>query len=104
MLNPQSPPHSLAPTEFCAWRKRRIIGEVHDENAAGLGGVAGHGLFSTAHELAEFGESFLQISKSANRQANEANQRPKAHASRITHHVSRLTFRAGAFSPPPSPK
>ncbi len=80
---------NTAPTEFCTWRQRRIIGEVHDENAAGLGGVAGHaGLFSTAHELAEFGESFLQISKSANRQEGES----APQGSCITHHASRFTF------------
>ncbi|MCX7671567.1 MAG: beta-lactamase family protein, partial [Anaerolineae bacterium] len=59
---------NIAPTEFCAWRGRRIIGEVHDENAAGLGGVAGHaGLFATAGELATFGETFLtfDVSRSA---------------------------------------
>jgi CubicO group peptidase (beta-lactamase class C family) len=51
---------AAAPTEFCAWRGRRIAGEVHDENAAGLGGIAGHaGLFSTAHDVAAFGQSFL---------------------------------------------
>ncbi len=51
---------NLVPTEFCAWRKRRVIGEVHDENAARLGGVAGHaGLFSTAGDLAHFGQSFI---------------------------------------------
>jgi CubicO group peptidase (beta-lactamase class C family) len=51
---------AVAPTEFCAWRKRRIKGEVHDENAARLGGVAAHaGLFSTAQEVARFGASFL---------------------------------------------
>lgn len=34
-----------------------IRGRVHDENANGLGGVAGHaGLFSTAADLARFGE------------------------------------------------
>ncbi|MGA8117061.1 MAG: serine hydrolase domain-containing protein [Actinocatenispora sp.] len=34
-----------------------IHGRVHDENANGLGGVAGHaGLFSTAADLARFGE------------------------------------------------
>ena len=51
----------VVPTEFCAWRKRRLAGEVHDENAARLGGVAGHaGLFSTAADLARFGQIFLQ--------------------------------------------
>jgi CubicO group peptidase (beta-lactamase class C family) len=79
-------PHSafpaIAPTEFCAWRNRRIIGAVHDENAAGLGGVAGHaGLFSTANELATFGETFLanqRINESANRRISKSANRPVA--------------------------
>lgn len=42
------------------WRKRRPWGEVHDENAAGVGGVAGHaGLFGPARALAEFGSRWL---------------------------------------------
>ncbi|MBL8146118.1 MAG: beta-lactamase family protein [Anaerolineae bacterium] len=46
-----------APTEDDpTWRKRRVWGEVHDENACGVGGVAGHaGLFGTARALAAFG-------------------------------------------------
>jgi serine-type D-Ala-D-Ala carboxypeptidase len=63
--NPHPALPNIAPTEFCAWRNRRIIGEVHDENAAGLAGVAGHaGLFSTACELAAFGQSFLPSGES----------------------------------------
>lgn len=51
---------NVAPTEMCSWRGRRVVGEVHDENAAGLGGVAGHaGLFSTAADVAAFGQCFL---------------------------------------------
>ena len=43
------------------WRARRCWGEVHDENAAGLGGVAGHaGLFATAHDVARFGVAWLR--------------------------------------------
>jgi CubicO group peptidase (beta-lactamase class C family) len=39
----------LAPTEDDPWRGRMLIGEVHDENASALGGVAAHaGLFGTA--------------------------------------------------------
>ncbi|MFJ8860641.1 serine hydrolase domain-containing protein, partial [Streptomyces sp. NPDC102451] len=35
-------------TERCPWRGRTVMGEVHDENAAVLGGIAGHaGLFAT---------------------------------------------------------
>jgi CubicO group peptidase (beta-lactamase class C family) len=76
---------NTAPTEFCTWRQRRVIGEVHDENAAGLGGVAGHaGLFSTAHDLAVFGQSFLRISESTNQRIDQPDN-----ASRITSHVSR---------------
>jgi serine-type D-Ala-D-Ala carboxypeptidase len=38
----------IAPTEWDSWRGRFLRGEVHDENAAALGGVAGHaGLFGT---------------------------------------------------------
>lgn len=53
-------PERVAPTEFCLWRQRRCTGEVHDENAASLGGVAGHaGLFSIAWEVAALGQMFL---------------------------------------------
>lgn len=39
----------IAPTEDDPWRGRVLKGEVHDENAYALGGVAGHaGLFGTA--------------------------------------------------------
>lgn len=56
----QRSPNTIAPTEVCAWRNRRIHGAAHDENAAALGGIAGHaGLFSTAAEVAQFGQIFL---------------------------------------------
>jgi CubicO group peptidase (beta-lactamase class C family) len=39
-------------TEVCPWRGRLIQGEVHDENAFVMGGVAGHaGLFGTAESV-----------------------------------------------------
>ena len=48
---------TAAPTERDrAWRGRVLQGEVHDEAASVMGGVAGHaGLFSTAEDLATFG-------------------------------------------------
>ncbi len=54
-----NPPKSFKPriaaTENCRWRGRVIQGEVHDENAYAVGGVAGHaGLFSTASDLGLF--------------------------------------------------
>ena len=60
-----NPPASLrdriAATEAEPWAGRPMIrGEVHDENAWALGGVAGHaGLFSTAHDLAVLARTLL---------------------------------------------
>lgn len=52
----------IAPTSVDAdWRGRRCWGEVEDENAAGLDGVAGHaGLFATADDVARFGVAWLR--------------------------------------------
>ncbi|NWF72117.1 MAG: serine hydrolase [Nitrospirae bacterium] len=42
----------IAPTEWDEWRNRLLCGEVHDENAAAMGGIAGHaGLFGTAESV-----------------------------------------------------
>jgi len=42
----------IAATERCPWRKRVLCGEVHDDNAYAMGGVAGHaGLFANAAEV-----------------------------------------------------
>jgi beta-glucosidase-like glycosyl hydrolase/CubicO group peptidase (beta-lactamase class C family) len=51
----------IAPTENDAtFRKRLLQGEVHDENAYAMGGVAGHaGMFTTASDLAAFGQMML---------------------------------------------
>ncbi|MEI7054763.1 serine hydrolase [Nocardioides sp. CCNWLW239] len=51
----------VAATEYEPWAGRPMIrGEVHDENAWALGGVAGHaGIFSTAADMAKFGQMFL---------------------------------------------
>ncbi len=44
--------NDVAPTEEDSWRARLIHGEVHDENAYALGGIAGHaGLFGTAQAV-----------------------------------------------------
>jgi CubicO group peptidase (beta-lactamase class C family) len=51
---------SVIETTRSTFRKRIIQGEVQDENASVLGGVAGHaGLFSTAEDLARFGHVML---------------------------------------------
>ena len=49
-----------APTERCPLRERVLRGEVHDENAYGLGGVAGHaGLFGTARDVGVLARCWL---------------------------------------------
>lgn len=51
----------VAPTEHDVWRGRLLCGEVHDENAASLGGVAGHaGLFGTAEAVLAVAGAWLQ--------------------------------------------
>lgn len=50
-----------APTEFDPWRGRLLCGDVHDENAAALGGVAGHaGIFGTAAAVGAFARLVLR--------------------------------------------
>ena len=60
-----NPPDSIkkkcVPTELDDfWRMRLLQGEVHDERAYMLNGVAGHaGLFSTAEDLSKFLHMYL---------------------------------------------
>jgi CubicO group peptidase (beta-lactamase class C family) len=54
------PPGPAVATECCAWRGRVLKGEVHDENAAALGGEAGHaGLFGTVAGVLGFARGLL---------------------------------------------
>jgi CubicO group peptidase (beta-lactamase class C family) len=54
-------PEQTAATERCTWRGRVLRGEVHDENAFALGGVAGHaGLFGTADGVLDAALGLLQ--------------------------------------------
>jgi CubicO group peptidase (beta-lactamase class C family) len=42
----------IAPTERCPWRNKILCGEVHDDNAYAIGGVAGHaGVFANATDV-----------------------------------------------------
>ena len=52
--------YRIAPTEVAPPRGYPLRGEVHDENAFALGGIAGHaGLFGTAGDLAVFAQMML---------------------------------------------
>ena len=49
-----------APTGWSPWRQRILVGEVHDDNCAALGGVAGHaGMFGSAQGVARFGTAWV---------------------------------------------
>lgn len=44
-----------AATEMCTWRQKVLCGEVHDDNAFAMGGIAGHaGLFAPAQDIHRF--------------------------------------------------
>lgn len=50
----------VAPTERCGWRRRRLQGQVHDDNAYAMGGVAGHaGLFGSLVDVATVAQRLL---------------------------------------------
>lgn len=51
---------NIAATEFCPWRQKLIQGEVHDEHAWLMNGVAGHaGLFGTVGGVMQLCEHIL---------------------------------------------
>jgi CubicO group peptidase (beta-lactamase class C family) len=59
---PEAERRRFAATENCPWRGRIVWGEVHDPNAAAMGGVAGHaGLFAPADDVLRFGTALLDV-------------------------------------------
>ncbi|HTT76945.1 MAG TPA: serine hydrolase domain-containing protein [Candidatus Binataceae bacterium] len=55
-------PEMFAPTSVCALRKRMLVGEVDDENAFAMGGVAGHaGLFASIKEVDRIVRELLEV-------------------------------------------
>ncbi|MFN8389762.1 MAG: serine hydrolase domain-containing protein [Bdellovibrionota bacterium] len=52
---------SIVPTARCPWRGRILCGEVHDDNAWAMGGVAAHaGIFSTATDVHRFARELIE--------------------------------------------
>jgi CubicO group peptidase (beta-lactamase class C family) len=83
-LPPEAWKGRIAPTELDGWRGRLLRGEVHDENAYAMGGVAPHaGLFSTAADLGRLAQLLLDGGTAGGRRL----------ASRRT--VAQFTERAG---------
>jgi CubicO group peptidase (beta-lactamase class C family) len=63
MFNPPAAWHPQIPptADASSFRGRIVQGEVHDENTAVLGGIAGHaGLFASAHDVAIFAHAMLR--------------------------------------------
>ncbi len=58
-FGPRLSERCVATEEDTEWRKRRLRGEVHDENAFAVGGISGHaGLFGTAADVAAIARVF----------------------------------------------
>lgn len=56
----------VAPTEECPWRARVVQGQVHDDNAFAMGGVAGHaGLFGSAADVEQAARHLLDATRSS---------------------------------------
>lgn len=56
--------NDIASTEACPWRKKILQGEVHDDNAWAMGGVAGHaGIFSTSFDMTTLGRAWRDALK-----------------------------------------
>lgn len=54
------PPGPAVATEYCQWRGRVLVGEVHDENCSAMGGTIGHaGLFGTIDGVLDFARGLL---------------------------------------------
>ncbi|WP_328321718.1 serine hydrolase domain-containing protein [Streptomyces sp. NBC_00388] len=75
-------------TEDCPWRGRVVTGEVHDENAVVLGGVAGHaGLFASLADMERLGRSLAGGGREL--------LRPGTYARMTAGHTDTLALRRG---------
>jgi CubicO group peptidase (beta-lactamase class C family) len=52
-------PARCAATEACSWRKRVLVGEVHDENCWAMRGTGHAGLFGTVDGVLDFARGLL---------------------------------------------
>ena len=90
-LPPDSWRARIAPTENDPWRGRMLRGEVHDENAARLGGVSGHaGLFSSARDLVRFADWLLAGLADTSDEADKTDEADKADEADRAHRRSSM--------------
>jgi len=70
---PRAREESVATERDDEWRKKRMRGEVHDENAYAMGGTAGHaGLFGTAADVAAIARVYRDGAVIGNELARQA--------------------------------
>jgi len=89
----------MAAGQICPWRKRLIKGEVDDDNAHVMGGVAGHaGLFGTA-------DAVHQVVTALWRALNDGSALPWMTARRVRRYLTRqgIAGRALGFDVPTRP-
>jgi CubicO group peptidase (beta-lactamase class C family) len=85
---------NVAPTERCSWRRRALIGQVHDDNAFAMGGVAGHaGLFGSLEDVERAGTFLLSAVASGS---------PGPEGASVERGMA-LAAHLRAFATPPSP-
>jgi len=72
-FGPRPPELCAATEEDGEWRRKRLRGEVHDENSYAMGGVAGHaGLFGSADDVAALARVYRDGAVIGNELAAEA--------------------------------
>lgn len=94
------PAERCVSTEHCAWRDRVLRGETHDENAASMGGQAGHaGLFGTLDGVLAQAELLLRggwLSVAAQAEA----LRPQVQGRSLIFVTSQPTWSGGSLTSP----
>jgi CubicO group peptidase (beta-lactamase class C family) len=80
-----APIPGAAPPEFCAWRGRRVRGQVHDESAYCFGGQAGNaGLFVSLEDVRRTAAAYLRADADASADACAAAGATAVAASRLS--------------------
>ena len=95
-LSQPAPVMPFAATELCPWRRRLLVGEVHDDNTHVLGGVAGHaGLFGTAAAVGQL----LEVLRKAEDTAEEGVPLPGRLVTHFFHHQPNSSWALGFDTP-----
>jgi serine-type D-Ala-D-Ala carboxypeptidase len=91
---------TFAATENCPWRRRVLVGEVHDDNAHALGGVAGHaGLFGTVGGVLTLALHLLDVRQ---QRASHPRYRPEQLRECLTTKSAGSTLVLGFDTPAPT--